>query len=378
MIKFCEEHNEIPEDPDTAFILAYDHSPINETDEPTEEMNAFDDAFDDVFDDEINEADEANLSNEVMPWIRFIATTKRFLLNSAKSKNICADSTKKLVVQKYPVLVFGATDFDSTQHFHLLAVMVSKYETAADFEFGFKAIRDGMQRILNQEFNVKILMRDAAFAIHNGFVSVFGEDSKSLMCYVHVARAIDRRPMGRSINKDAIKKDIGHLRLAYDEKMFRVGCELFAAKWQSNEPDFVQYFDDTWVKHNSLWYNGACDRMVKTNNGLECWNGNLKKYHSHWKITGLNKFKVDLLDILSKESREYIRDKLPYKSDITISNNMRKEGWNLSKTKSIIRRKGTDGKGRCYIRQGASLEQLTQANFNHLMNMSNICLTFML
>lgn len=205
-------------------------------------------------------------------------------------------------------------------------------------------------------------MRDAAFAIHNGFVSVFGDDTESLMCYVHVIRAIDRRPMVRKVNRVEIKRDISNLRLAYDVNCFQIGCQLFSAKWLNNEPDFVQYFRDTWVAHNSKWFNGACYRMVKTNNALENWNFNLKKYHTHWKVTGLNQFKVDLMTILKKESAEYIQDKQPFKNDITISNNMCKEGWNLRNTKSIILRKGSDGKGRCYIRRGANEDVLTGAD----------------
>lgn len=359
MVNFCAQNDQIPDDPDVAFVLAYDHSPIIAEGDASDDIEdiLLQRAFDAV-DEELDD-DEEQLEQ---PWIRYIVSTKRFLTNSAKSKNICADGTKKVIVQKYPLLVFGATDMDSTQRFHLLAVMVSKYERASDFEFGFKAIQNGIQRVHNEQFEPKILMRDAAFAIHNGFVSVFGDDTISLMCYAHVIRAVDRRPVETGADKEAIKKDIGRLRLSYDKKTFDTGCQLFLDKWEKFAPMFTQYFDQTWIKQNCNWYNGACIRMVKTNNCIENWNGNLKRYHTHWKITGLNQFKIDLMGIVSKESKEYEKDKALFKSDVTISNNMRKEGWSFSKTKSIIRRKGDDGNGYCYLRKGDSTTALSDSD----------------
>lgn len=257
---------------------------------------------------------------------------------------------------------------DSTQHFHLLAVMISKYEKANDFQYGFKAIKDGIQLILNEEFAPKILMRDAALAIHNGFVNVFGPDITSLMCYAHVIRAVDRRPVEEGVNKNDIKKDFAALRLAYDERSFQTGSRLFLAKWGGIAPNFADYFESTWLNQNKNWYNGACRRMVKTNNGIENWNGALKRYHTHWKVSGLNQFKIDLMGILANESAEYVQDKAPFKHDVTISNRMMKDGHQFSKTKSIVRIKGKDGKGRCYLRKGDSTEKLTESQVNDFLN----------
>lgn len=109
-------YSDIPDDIDKAFVLAYEHSPLGDY----------------IPDDE----DETT----IVPWIRIIVSTKRLLVNSSQSKIIHADGTYKLNIQKYPVLVFGTTDLDSTQHFHLLALMLCKTEATDDFEFGFKAV----------------------------------------------------------------------------------------------------------------------------------------------------------------------------------------------------------------------------------------------
>lgn len=383
MVDFCLQNSDIPDDIDKAFVLSYERSTLDDLNEEIgDKVQSLEKAF------ETNEPTVSGASavagtsaaartSSVLetseeqfdePWIRYIVTTKRFLINSVTSKNICVDATKKIIVQRYPVLVFGTTDMDSTQRFHLIAAMVSKQERAADIEFGFKAIQMGMDRVLNQLYAPKILMRDAALAIHNAFISVFGNDTKSLMCVAHVARALDRRPVESHVKKDDIKKDFSLLRLAYSKEVFDVGCQLFLTKWRKFSPNFAKYFEDTWMRQNSEWYNGACYRMVSTNNGIENWNGNLKKYHTQWKITGLNQFKIDLMGIVAKESAEYGKDRPPFKKDVTISKNMMKEGFLLSKNKSIVRIKGADGKGRCYIRKGESKEPLTTDDVEQFVN----------
>lgn len=150
-------HSDIPDDIDKAFVLAYEHSPLG------------DDIPDDV--------DETT----IVPWIRIIVSTKRLLANSSQSKIIHADGTYKLNIQKYPVLVFGTTDLDSTQHFHLLALMLCKTEATDDFEFGFKAIQNAMEKINKTKFEPDVLMADAAHAIHNGCKKVFAK-TLSLEC----------------------------------------------------------------------------------------------------------------------------------------------------------------------------------------------------
>lgn len=275
---------------DDAFVLAFEHSVIHQDDGEEQDV-VIQRAFDMIVDDGDDTAHDALDADEEEPWIRYVATTKPFLMNAAKADNICADSTKKVIVQKYPVIVFGSTDKDSTQHFHLLAVMVSKFEKSSDFEYGFNAIKNGILRVCNEIFEPKLLMRDAALAIHNGFIKAFDVDAKSLMCYTHVARAVDRRPIDGN-DKPHIKKDLATLRLAYDEKTFETGCRLFLAKWEDIQPDFCDYFNNTWLRQNRNWYNGACNRMVKTNIGIENWNGALKRYHTHWQISGLKGFVV--------------------------------------------------------------------------------------
>lgn len=286
IIDFCEQHSALPEGDDTAFVLNYDHSAVLE-EEPIDFEN---------YDPEKEE--------EILPWIRFIVTTKRLLSNSANSKIVHADATQKMVIQRYPVLVFGTTDLDATQHFHLLGIMVSKFERTEDFKFGFDAINAGIQKVANVKFDPEFLMADAAGAIHAAAKLAYGVNIKVLMCFPHVKRNTGKQKLENTKNhQSAIKTDISKMSLAYNVGIFDHLAVLFLHKWKGLEAQFAVYFEKTWIKRNSNWFNGAAVRTPKTNNALEGFNGQLKIHHTYYQQKRLAEFKVRLLDIVRKTSR---------------------------------------------------------------------------
>lgn len=88
-------------------------------------------------------------------------------------------------------------------------------------------------------------------------------------------------PVENGVDKAAIKKDVAALRLSYDSNIFGIGSKLFLDKWRAVCPEFTQYFENTWLKQNSQWYNGTVFRMVSTNNGMENLNLIFKRFHTH-------------------------------------------------------------------------------------------------
>lgn len=360
IIQHCQRFAKIPDDIDEAFILGYEHSPIeNNYDMTDEELQT------DIFQviDQHLEAEQGDCDPQeederpaYVPWVRFFVTTKRLLQNASESKIICADSTKKMVVQRYPVLVFGTTDNDTIQHFHLIGIMVSTFEKTEDFAFAFKTIQTGMDRVFSIDYLPDELMADAAGAIHKGFKRVFGENKTVLMCYPHVMRAIDRRKCANPASKEKIKQDIRVLHLCYSKEMFERGCELFVAKWQNTEREFVKYFSDYWTSQNSNWYNGAAIRKPSSNNGLESFNGSLKIHHTHFQIVGLAVFKVKLMDIVSNRSKEYMMDKNPFQFEVVIPKKTLEEGYKMLQTHAFISKR-VDDKAIFYV---AKKETLTQ------------------
>lgn len=219
-------------------------------------------------------------------------TTKRLLTNSVHSKIIHADATYKIVIQRYPVLNFGTTDQDNVQHFHLMGMMLSKYERTADYAFAFKALRDGVKRIIGTEFKPNLLMSDAAPAIGNAFKSTFGNDVTVLMCFTHVLINVDRKAVKRKENEIEIKSDLRKLRLAPDQAQFDIGCKLFLGKWSIREKVFADYFEKTWILKNQNWYNGVHYRVPTTNNAMEGFHSNLKMHQTYYRQKGVAEFKV--------------------------------------------------------------------------------------
>lgn len=143
MIEYCEKYkHKENQGIDEPFVLAYDHSPLTAENNPSVESDSDEDESDE-------ESDQQNAPNPRKgPWIRFLVTTQRLLTNSAVSNIICTDSTHKIVIQRYPIIVFGTTDLDANQHFHLLGVLISRFEQSDDFEFGFKALKNGIENVV--------------------------------------------------------------------------------------------------------------------------------------------------------------------------------------------------------------------------------------
>lgn len=290
MVEYCKQNSQIPDDIDDAFVLDFEHSPLSSNSE--EETDQDDDDDDD---------DEEDENSNVVPkgnWIRYIVTTKRLLMNSAQSKIVHSDATYKVVVQRFPVLNFGTTDQGDKQHFHLMGMMVSKYERTADYAFGFKALRDGVKKVTEKEFEPKVLMADAAAAIGNAFKKTFGNDTTIMMCFTHVISAVDRKRMGDQDNKAMIKADLRKLRFAPTKYAFDAACNLFIEKWSVHEPEFTEYFQKVWLDRNSNWFSGAHYRVPTTNNAMEGYHKHLKAYQLYWRQNGIGVFKACVLFII--------------------------------------------------------------------------------
>lgn len=344
IIDFCQLYSAVPDGVDDAFVLRYDHSSVIE------------EAVD--FDSYDPEKEEEN-----SPWIRFIVTTKRLLLNSANSKIVHADATQKMIIQRYPVLVFGTTDLDTTQHFHLLGIMVSKYERTDDFKFGFDAINAGIMQVANVKFDPNFLMADAAGSIHAAAKLSYGDDIKVLMCFPHVKRNIGKQKLQESkVHMSEIKQDISKMKLAYNIDVFNRLAVQFLNKWGNLEDQFADYFEKTWIKRNSNWFNGAAVRTPSSNNALESFNGQLKIHHTFYQQKGLAEFKVHLLKIVTQRSTEYVQDRAAYQYEVAIPKRMEMDGLKYSKLKKINFRRSDDGHIVVYMSKGENADPITDAD----------------
>lgn len=103
--------------------------------------------------------------DEKNPYFRFIISTT--------SDKVHTDGTYKCNWQGYPVLQIGTTDMHRS--YHPFGVAVTKNERADDYAFLFESIKKGLKNVYNIDYKPNILICDAADAIKNGFIQVFGE-----------------------------------------------------------------------------------------------------------------------------------------------------------------------------------------------------------
>lgn len=158
------------------------------------------------------------------------------------------------------------------------------------------------------------------------------------MCQSHMKRAVDRHKFNDQSNKEPIKSDLDKLKLSYSEVVFYQGSGLFVEKWAPKELELVKYIDEWWFTRHHNWFDGAAVRTPTTNNALEGFNGVFKTLHTRRKISNLAEFKIKLMDIMRIESEEFQTDRVKYTNEVTLSNNVMKDGLAYSKIKHIQHR----------------------------------------
>ncbi|CAF0764771.1 unnamed protein product [Brachionus calyciflorus] len=240
-------------------------------------------------------------------------TTKRLISYTRNAKFIAADATYKLTWLNYPVLLCGTTDFNKA--FHPFGVMLSKHETHEEFSFMFQTIRELAQKIYSFNFDVHILLADAAMAITNGFISVFGNIEKRIVCWSHVERHIKDNLKGIDKNtKSKIKADIVAIQTFTTTSHFSTAWQLFHQKW-SNESNhnsssqliqnFLTYFSKNWLgEYTCGWYEEYAKGLPSTNNSLESTNNVIKNEGTFRELLPMNEFLSCVQEFITNWSKD--------------------------------------------------------------------------
>lgn len=189
LTEFVNEHNAFPnaQDEDSGFIVAFDRSPSNEEDQ----------------------------------WFRIFVSTRRLLQRAAGIKVIQADAAHKTTTEKLPLIVVGTTDM--AQKFHFIGLAITTDETSSSYEFVFRALVHGIQRVTQTILDPDVLVADGDWSIRNGFHRVFGDENKKApMCFPHVMANVQRKYKfaNSGTNKENIKNYLRVLHNAPDEATF--------------------------------------------------------------------------------------------------------------------------------------------------------------
>ncbi|CAF1431807.1 unnamed protein product [Rotaria magnacalcarata] len=243
---------------------------------PTDENEAFVVSYKILYDNEEYEDDEDVEENDGNLFRIFISSIR--LLNIiSMSSHVCSDATYKLVWQGFPVLIVGTTDLNKA--FHPFGLAICSNEKTKDFEFIFNCIQIGLKKINKDLLKPTALICDAADAIKNVFKNVFGNSYNQIMCWAHMKRNVENL-ISHINDKDIAKEileDIEMLQLSNSTIIFKLVSTLFMKKWKLHNKqtdqsilDFLNYFDNEWLKSNAGWYEGL-QLYVPTSNIVNNW-----------------------------------------------------------------------------------------------------------
>lgn len=241
-------------------------------------------------------------------YFRFFMTSKALMKNAIGAVSLNADATYKLMWQGFPLLVVGTTDLN--KKLHVIGVAVCVNEREEDFAFMFSALKECALKLHNCIVAPTTIVCDAAKSISNAFKAEFGAETKVIMCWAHMLRAVKRKISSLVNNKDKqqqILKDIYFLQTISTVRRFQTARSLFVEKW-STEEDFIEYFTDEWITQNPNWYEGAMQRVPSTNNALEALNGVIKSQFTFRERLSLPEFIQVLENLVSQFSRRYDTD----------------------------------------------------------------------
>jgi hypothetical protein len=224
----------------------------------------------------------------------------------------------------FPVFLIGVTDM--RRKFHPISLSICCGEETSDYEFIFCVLKEIILKLFGVIYEPHILVADGALAITNAFVNVFKNQSiVRIMCWVHMQRNADKHLNSNDLKefKDDILKDISVLQKCISTKHFQYACDLFFLKWQSKNNvslnSFLDYFKNEWVlSSNNCWYEGACDRVPKQNNGLESNNLVIKTHHTLRSRLSLSHYLNNAESMLKNWSIDRTKSDLKFQTIIEI------------------------------------------------------------
>lgn len=316
---FVNQHSEIPEDENKAFVVNYQRHVIGERDQ----------------------------------WFRMFVSTPRLLRYSTSADIIHADGTYKITVEKHPLLIVGTTD--KTRRFHLIGIALATKERSQDYEFLFDSVKRGMSMVAEKVINPKVLMADSAAAIQNGYIQSFNK-TEIAMCYAHVCFNFKKYNYKDQKNRQPMKSDLRLLHLMDDEQSFDIAWKLFKKKWEKSEPDVVSSFEKSFILKNKNWYEGFRQHTPTTNNALESFNRTIKTHQTAYNLEGIARFIHRLLEMVEDFSREYNENgKLPPINEVEVQENLIRDGFDAWKANNMI---DTESSGipMFYIPKGEQLQ----------------------
>ena len=236
--------------------------------------------------------------------VRVVMTTKRLLLNAAKSAVVHVDATYKLNWHGFPIIIAGVSDL--ARQFFPVVLGVMQGETTDDYRLLLSSMKSSVEQVSGAVYEPRIVVADCADAITTAIGQVF-PDAKRGYCWFHVKKATETYLRRESKEMQAIyKADIANLQLCYTQDQFNMAAQLALDKWRQLWPDsgFPAYFEDQYLIRCGGWFEGFDLRAPSTNNGLEPLNGAIKTNHTFRERLPVGRFVVTAQSMIHEWSRD--------------------------------------------------------------------------
>ncbi|KAF4650626.1 hypothetical protein FOZ61_000149 [Perkinsus olseni] len=238
--------------------------------------------------------DESPEDGLIIAW-----SAPELLLKYGSEPVVTADFTYGLNWMARPNFLYGVL-VNGT--FRLLCIAVTTNESGSTVRSVMGAVRDECHRLarwkgVSLEHSPRTLIADGAEQITTGFSDVFGNvrpdkltrdltwpmesaDAADrsprvrLYCWVHMERRVlqaSRKAINESTEPNAIaveqrraefKSDLVALQQAPNDEQFAMAASLLVAKWRSMYPDFIETFQQGWLRERASW--GQCCRDVES------------------------------------------------------------------------------------------------------------------
>lgn len=173
-------------------------------------------------------------------------SSKKLLNNLCHSGVRHLDTTYKITINGFRLIVFGISDLCGQLH---LCLMITSHETEADFDFFFKGLIDQCN-LMDIEFNPAYIMQDACRASYNSTKNHL-PDTKVLMCYFHDKDNIKKR-LRHLLEEEVfldLKDDLSYIHMYLSESEFKEKLKSFKTKYQINYPELYDYINEQWFEN---------------------------------------------------------------------------------------------------------------------------------
>ncbi|XP_043210565.1 uncharacterized protein LOC122375318 [Amphibalanus amphitrite] len=326
--EWCESHSEVPDDEDEPYVIDWASS-----------------------------ADRGHF--------RVQFTTRKLLRLAAKSDVVHVDATYKLNWNGCPVLITGVTDRQGK--FFPSLYSVTSTETTEDYAALLLCLKESVERETNEVFRPRVVVADCCEAISNAVEAVFPQAIRR-SCWFHVKKAVDSRLRGAP---EAIRKiflqDLANLQVCLTAAEFRWFGARMLEKWRRQWPTedgerFCRYFSTTYLQRFSVWSEGHDVASPSTNNGLEAFNGEIKKQHTMRERLPVGQFLVLSLTMVRHWSRDCGTRRV-FSESLAISLDLHTRGFQWTNSgKSLVSEE--DGLKKIYIPAGSDT-QITQEDLDN-------------